>query len=154
MGKKSTFHSVGVRESFCHSDFTWNQNDKICHFNKFRGSVIYQIKQSKAPKMAKMAVLDLLYCPKLISSKIWVTGKFLNFHTVHFTHCGNYRILLLQFFRKNFVKLIWRKKIAWYGSEFLVFTNMHWARCVDLEIFQYLKIYVKSKLMIWKCQKL
>jgi len=44
----------------------------------------------RAPKMAKMAVLELLKSPKLISRKIWVAEKSWNVHTVlHITTARN-----------------------------------------------------------------
>ena len=38
----------------------------------------------RAPKIAKMAVSELLVSPKLISRNIWVIEKSCNFHTVHY----------------------------------------------------------------------
>ena len=52
---------------------------KFLHFLK---AEIYPNQKFSTPKMAKIAVLDLLDSPKLISRKIWETEKFWDFHTV------------------------------------------------------------------------
>ena len=91
---------------FYHSDFAWNQfwkflKCKISRFNTFKGSEFWfswifalfegrylpKYQKFTAPKMAKMAVLQLLSSPKLISRKIQVTEKSWNFHTVDVECC-------------------------------------------------------------------
>ena len=87
-------HSVEISWFSCHSDFTWNQSlwfqkCKICHFNYFRGSefwhfllaCFYQITRNGENRVFRTSRSSL----KLISCKIWVTGKSWNFHTVLLT---------------------------------------------------------------------
>ena len=81
-----------------HSDFTWNQfwgfqKCKICHFCHFKGSEFCScctLQPSKSAKIHKnqnseplnvlqWQVFALLECTKLISRKIRVIGKSLNF---------------------------------------------------------------------------
>ena len=54
---------------------------EFLHFLKAKIYLIKKI-QGRAPKMKKMAVLQLLDSPTLISRKIWMTQKSWNFHTV------------------------------------------------------------------------
>ena len=72
------------------------QRLKICHSKTFRGSefsfvwflcTFWRLKFPKstkfrAPKNEKIAVLELVDYPKLISRNNWVTEKSYNFHTV------------------------------------------------------------------------
>ena len=52
-------------------------------FLHFLKAEIYHMNKSRALKMAKMAVLQILNSPKLVSRKTWVTEKSWNFHTVY-----------------------------------------------------------------------
>ena len=70
---------------FYHSDFTWNQ---FSGFRLAKSVFLFQEflhfwkKKSKfrLSKFAKMAVLELVNSPNLISRKIWVTKNSWNFH--------------------------------------------------------------------------
>ena len=79
------------------------------HFKTFRGSEIVFLtfalfegcywpkQQNQSPWKAKKAVLELLYPPKLISQKIWVTEKILKF-----VHC----VLQRRFW--TFMHTVWK----------------------------------------------
>ena len=106
---------------FYHSDFTWNQcwgfyKWKICLFNTSKSSefwffmnfctLLFQIHNIRAPKMAKMAILETLDSKKKISRKIWMTVKSWNFHTV------SCRLLLWHFTKRQIlsgVSTFWGK---------------------------------------------
>ena len=94
---KYSLRSVENTEFLCHSDFTWNEIKVgeswasksfitsrgsevwIRHFCTFWRLKSTKLTQSRAPKMANLELLD---SPKLISRKIWVAERSCNFHTV------------------------------------------------------------------------
>ena len=68
-----------------HSDFTWNQNCRFCHFrgSEFANLVIFSLqKVQKRKKCIKMTLFGPLKSPILVSRKIWVIEKLWNVHTV------------------------------------------------------------------------
>ena len=110
-------HSVKTSRFSCYSGFTWNQSWrmhslKICLLTRSRGSEVWflcilctfwRLKKSTkltnlraAPKMAKIAISELLHSSKLISRKIWVTEKSRNFHTVFY---GSKTVISFSIFR-------------------------------------------------------
>ena len=131
-------YSVKIHEFFGHSDFTWNQLQHNL-----------QILTDLLRDSGMNSSFDVFNSPKLVSRKIWIAEKLLNFHTVHHhhssPHCGNYGILLPRFFRKIFVKLtfyrrtllhtVWKSRQKYdhdfYGKMniFSVKSMQHWTVC-------------------------
>ena len=136
--------SVEITE-FYSNNFTWN------HFRPK-----FEIRTSKSVQMTSFVALIL---PKLISRKIWVKSKFLNFHThiVEITEILSHTFL---------VKIAWK---SWFHEIFFRWARIsrfpHWrkVRCCSIflsAIFRknfvkstYFVLYPLSSIHIPQCEK-
>ena len=105
--------------------------DEYLHFWRLKSS---KLPKFIAPKMAKTAVLEVLYSPNLISRNLWMTKKMKFAYcesgkswNVHIAHCGQFRTFLpLRFYVKS-VWSFWSPQnyhLNYFSSsEFWIFGN-------------------------------
>ena len=103
----------------------WNFEAQNLPFLK---NEISKWKKFRAPKLAKTALLELLESPKLISRKIWVTGKSWNFHICKFKRNTKWNISSNELTFNHCQKSVFTSFFAGFwknndSSSFLIFSQ-------------------------------